>query len=80
MDTPAYDVDRLLQRAREISFYNLIDEIEEAMIAKAMALTGQNCRYAAEILRLNRTTLIQKRKKLGMSINPVSKREAVEVG
>ena len=38
----------------------LLTEIEERLIAEALERTGGNRNRAAELLRLNRTTLVEK--------------------
>ncbi|HWP65777.1 MAG TPA: sigma-54 dependent transcriptional regulator [Candidatus Limnocylindria bacterium] len=46
-----------------IDFYREIEAIEDRMIAQALRLSGGNKKEAARLLRLNRTTLLEKLKR-----------------
>ena len=46
-----------------IDFYREIEAIEDRMIAQALHLSGGNKKEAARLLRLNRTTLLEKLKR-----------------
>ncbi|MEZ4755111.1 MAG: sigma-54 dependent transcriptional regulator, partial [Bdellovibrionota bacterium] len=50
-----------------ISFNSLVDEFESKLIMMALDKTGWNKKAAAELLNLNRTTLVEKIKKKGLS-------------
>lgn len=49
-----------------IDFNSAVDAYENALITKALELTGWNRNQAAQLLRLNRTTLVEKIKKKGL--------------
>lgn len=58
-----------------LDFNNAVDQFENALIIKALEKTGWNKNQAAMLLRLNRTTLVEKMKKKGLksaSENPES--------
>ena len=46
-----------------ISLKNVVEDFENALIMKALDKTGWNKNKAATLLRLNRTTLVEKIKK-----------------
>jgi DNA-binding NtrC family response regulator len=49
-----------------LDFNNAVDQFENALIMKALEKTGWNKNQAAMLLRLNRTTLVEKMKKKGL--------------
>lgn len=49
-----------------IDFNAVIDELENCLISQALERTGGNKKAAARLLRLNRTTLVEKIKKKGL--------------
>ena len=49
-----------------LDFNNAVDQFENALIIKALEKTGWNKNQAAILLRLNRTTLVEKMKKKGL--------------
>jgi transcriptional regulator with PAS, ATPase and Fis domain len=49
-----------------IDFNTAVDQFENALIMKALEKTGWNRNQAANLLRLNRTTLVEKIKKKGL--------------
>jgi DNA-binding NtrC family response regulator len=51
----------------EVDFRSIVDQFQADLIANALERTGGNKKEAAELLGLNRTTLIEKIKKLGLS-------------
>lgn len=50
----------------ELDFNSAVDAYENALILKALAKTGWNRNQAAALLKLNRTTLVEKIKKKGL--------------
>ena len=40
--------------------------LEDFLVDQALTRTGNNCNAASKLLRLNRTTLVMKRRKRGM--------------
>lgn len=52
-----------------IDFNSAVDAFENALITKALEKTGWNRNQAAALLRLNRTTLVEKIKKKGLAPN-----------
>lgn len=55
--------------AEGIDFNSAVDAFENALITKALEKTGWNRNQAAALLRLNRTTLVEKIKKKGLAPN-----------
>ena len=49
-----------------LDFNTVIEEIENSLIRQALERTGGNKKAAAKLLRLNRTTLVEKIKKKGL--------------
>lgn len=49
-----------------LDFNSAVDQFENALILKALEKTGWNKNQAAQLLRLNRTTLVEKMKKKGL--------------
>jgi DNA-binding NtrC family response regulator len=49
-----------------IDFYQAVDDFENSLITQALQRTGGNRNKAANILSLNRTTLVEKMKKKGL--------------
>lgn len=49
-----------------LDFNNAVDQFENALIMRALEKTGWNKNQAAMLLRLNRTTLVEKMKKKGL--------------
>ena len=49
-----------------LDFNTAVDQFENALIMKALEKTGWNKNQAAILLRLNRTTLVEKMKKKGL--------------
>jgi DNA-binding NtrC family response regulator len=49
-----------------VDFNNAVDAYENALIMRALEKTGWNRNQAALLLRLNRTTLVEKIKKKGL--------------
>lgn len=49
-----------------LDFNTAVDQFENALILKALEKTGWNKNQAAQLLRLNRTTLVEKMKKKGL--------------
>lgn len=74
------DPNILVKRVAEIGFYNLMSEIEHALIGKVLELTKDNASHAAELLGLNRTTLVHKRIKLGFHVPNRRPRAEVDLG
>ncbi len=58
----------VVDRIREYPdlFNQLIEEVELALITIAMKRSNDNCAQAAELLGINRTTLVEKRRRFGM--------------
>ena len=52
-----------------LDFNSAVDQYENALILKALEKTGWNKNQAALLLRLNRTTLVEKMKKKGLKSN-----------
>jgi DNA-binding NtrC family response regulator len=52
-----------------LDFNTAVDQFENALILKALEKTGWNKNQAALLLRLNRTTLVEKMKKKGLRSN-----------
>jgi DNA-binding NtrC family response regulator len=52
-----------------LDFNTAVDQFENALILKALEKTGWNKNQAALLLRLNRTTLVEKMKKKGLKSN-----------
>lgn len=52
-----------------LDFNSAVDQFENALIMKALEKTGWNKNQAAILLRLNRTTLVEKMKKKGLKSN-----------
>jgi DNA-binding NtrC family response regulator len=52
-----------------LDFNSAVDQFENALILKALEKTGWNKNQAALLLRLNRTTLVEKMKKKGLKSN-----------
>ncbi len=52
-----------------LDFNTAVDQFENALILKALEKTGWNKNQASILLRLNRTTLVEKMKKKGLGIN-----------
>ena len=52
-----------------LDFNTAVDQFENALILKALEKTGWNKNQAAILLRLNRTTLVEKMKKKGLRTN-----------
>jgi DNA-binding NtrC family response regulator len=52
-----------------LDFNSAVDQFENALILKALDKTGWNKNQAALLLRLNRTTLVEKMKKKGLKSN-----------
>ncbi|MNL55606.1 Bacterial regulatory protein, Fis family [compost metagenome] len=50
-----------------MDFNTAVDAYENALIMKALEKTGWNRNQAAALLRLNRTTLVEKIKKKGLT-------------
>ncbi len=57
--------------ATGVDFNSAVDAYENALIMKALELTGWNRNQAAQLLRLNRTTLVEKIKKKGLRPNEI---------
>ncbi|MEE6249115.1 MAG: helix-turn-helix domain-containing protein, partial [Bdellovibrionota bacterium] len=49
-----------------LDFNTVVDEFENKLIMEALEKTGWNRNQAAKLLRLNRTTLVEKIKKKGL--------------
>jgi len=60
---PAFEPESL---GSEVDFRGVVDRFQSELIRDALAKTGGNKKEAAEYLGLNRTTLIEKIKKLGL--------------
>lgn len=58
-----------------LDFNSAVDQFENALIMKALEKTGWNKNQAAILLRLNRTTLVEKMKKKGLKSNNESEAE-----
>lgn len=54
-----------------LDFNTAVDQFENALILRALEKTGWNKNQAALLLRLNRTTLVEKMKKKGLKSNEV---------
>ncbi len=57
---------------------NIVDAFENHLIDQALARTGNNKNRASEILKMNRTTLVEKLRKRGMII-PIVKKNGGEI-
>ncbi|MCX7978021.1 MAG: sigma-54 dependent transcriptional regulator [Bdellovibrionaceae bacterium] len=55
-----------------LDFNSVVDAFENALILKALEKTGWNRNQAAALLRLNRTTLVEKIKKKGLGARPLA--------
>ena len=58
-----------------LDFNTAVDQFENALIIKALEKTGWNKNQAAILLRLNRTTLVEKMKKKGLKSTVESSEE-----
>lgn len=58
-------VKELFEEAKKKGFETFMYELEEALIARAIADSKYSYTEAAEMLQMNRTTLVMKRKKFG---------------
>jgi len=54
----------------QIGLDRTLDRVEKRLIEIALELDGNNCKRAAERLKLNRTTLVEKRRKFRLPLNP----------
>jgi DNA-binding NtrC family response regulator len=52
-----------------VDFYEVVQETEDRLIRHALTLSGGNKAEAARLLNLNRTTLLEKLRKKGMSLS-----------
>ena len=59
-------IDRILLPPDGIDLKGILSEIEESLIGQALKITGDNKNKASKLLRINRTTLIEKMKKKGL--------------
>ena len=55
-----------------LDFNSAVDQFENKLILKALEKTGWNKNQAALLLRLNRTTLVEKMKKKGLDQSPLN--------
>lgn len=62
-----------------LDFNNAVDQFENALIIKALEKTGWNKNQAAMLLRLNRTTLVEKMKKKGLKSGSESDLELTQL-
>jgi DNA-binding NtrC family response regulator len=60
---PAYELPAYELPAEGLSLYRAVGELEKSLISQALSRTGWNKNQAAQLLDLNRTTLIEKIKK-----------------
>lgn len=67
-----YDIDKLLARAEEVGIFAAMEEIEKDLIEAAAKKHKYNFQRAANSLKVNRTTLVEKRKRLNLFINEKS--------
>lgn len=51
----------------------MLADLEKELIIDAMKRAGGNCAYAADLLGINRTTLVEKRKKYGLPTMPAGR-------
>ena len=58
-----YNVEELIKKAHEVGMKRVLEEIETAMIKLAIERTQFNCRRAAELLNVKRTSLVEKKKR-----------------
>ena len=56
--------------ATGLSFRDVVEEVEEKLIREALELTNGNKNRAAQLLQLNRTTLLEKMKRLSAAQPP----------
>lgn len=63
---PTQDVEQIEIPEAGLDFNSAVDAYENALITKALEKTGWNRNQAAILLRLNRTTLVEKIKKKGL--------------
>lgn len=57
-----------------MDMHKFMDEIEKDIVSEALDRANGNITQAAKLLGLNRTTLVEKRRKLGFTIYPVAKK------
>lgn len=57
----------------QIGLDRTLDRVEKRMIEVALELTGNNGQQAADMLRIKRTTLVEKRRKHHLPLNPPNK-------
>jgi transcriptional regulator with PAS, ATPase and Fis domain len=72
-DTSEYDFPRMVLAPNGINLKAVVDAFENHLIDQALSRTGNNKNRASELLRMNRTTLVEKLRKRGM-ITPVGKK------
>jgi len=60
----------LCERPQEIVLPALMDEIERIAVVTALQQSCGNTARAAKILGINRTTLVEKRRRFGLEIKP----------
>ncbi len=68
MTTPMYDAKALVERAGQIGFKPMIQEIETAVISEALQSCNNVCNQAAKALKLHKVTLLQKRHRFGFPV------------
>lgn len=71
-------MDREEARVHAINLKELLRAIEREAIENAMRATNGNCARAAKLLGMGRTTLIERRRSLGMPIAPPNMKEETD--
>lgn len=70
----------LYKNAKALGLDAMLSEIERGMILKAIVECGGNKAEAARLLKVRRTTLIEKCKRLGIPLKPSLTKSIYSVG
>jgi DNA-binding NtrC family response regulator len=62
------------------SFFDLRNKYEKALIEHAVTATNGNHKAAAKMLGMNRTTLVEVRRRLGLPVLPATKKKETTNG
>lgn len=68
------DVHKALSKCGMIGLQGYLLSHERELVTLAMRVTKGNCEKAAKLLGVNRTTLVEKRKRFGMPLEKKVKR------
>lgn len=58
----------LIVTAEGVDFKNIVGNVQRILICEAMKIAGGNKVKASKLLRIKRTTMVEKMKKLGMPL------------